>query len=277
MSKEYILYCDESVEKGTYFSDFYGGVGVWKSDREKVEQQLNQVKQQQNLLKEIKWTKVTAPYLSKYEAVMDAFFDLIEGGFLKVRIMFRQNATVPTNLSQEQKHNGYFLLYYQFIKHVFGFAHADFREPVFIHPYFDELPDSKAKCELFKNHIYAIQSLPMFKGKNVYIRRRDIAEIDSKDHVLLQCLDIVLGAIAFRLNDLHKAKPPGQWKRGKRTIAKEKLYKHILKRIRRIHPNFNIGINTGGTSQERWLHLYRHWKFVPRDMTIDTSKYKQKN
>lgn len=25
-SKEYIIYCDESIEKGKYYSDFYGGV-----------------------------------------------------------------------------------------------------------------------------------------------------------------------------------------------------------------------------------------------------------
>ena len=38
--------------------------------------------------------------------------------------------------------------------------------------------------------------------------------------------------MAFRLNDKHKIKPPGQRTRGKRTIAKERLYKHISQRIR---------------------------------------------
>ena len=39
----------------------------------------------------------------------------------------------------------------------------------------------------------------------------------------MQCLDIVLGAMAFRLNDMHKEKRPDTNRRGKRTIAKEKL------------------------------------------------------
>ncbi len=43
---------------------------------------------------------------------------------------------------------------------------------------------------------------------------------------------IVLGAMAFRLNNGHKEKPVGQNRRGKRTIAKEKLYKFIYSRIR---------------------------------------------
>ncbi len=63
-----------------------------------------------------------------------------------------------------------------------------------------------------------------------------------------------LGAMAFRLNDKHLVKPPGQVRRGKRTIAKEKLYKHILGRIRQLYPNFNIGESTGmqGDRANRW-------------------------
>lgn len=44
----------------------------------------------------------------------------------------------------------------------------------------------------------------------------------------------------FKLNDMDREKMPGTNRRGKRTIAKEKLYKNILKNIRTIYPNFNI-------------------------------------
>jgi hypothetical protein len=49
------------------------------------------------------------------------------------------------------------------------------------------------------------------------------------------------------------------------NIAKEKLYKHINKKIREIRPNFNIGISTGidGDRQNRFIHAYRHWLFIP--------------
>ena len=73
-----------------------------------------------------------------------------------------------------------------------------------------------------------------------------IAEVDSHEHSILQAVDVVLGSMQFRLNDFHRAKPPGQARRGKKTIAKEKLYKRISQRIRSIYPNFNIGISTGG-------------------------------
>jgi len=75
----------------------------------------------------------------------------------------------------------------------------------------------------------------------------------------------VLGSITFRLNDKHIAKLPGQKIRGKRTIAKEKLYKTILAEIKKIRPGFNIGVSTGVFGDERWHTPYRHWQFVPKD------------
>jgi hypothetical protein len=69
--------------------------------------------------------------------------------------------------------------------------------------------------------------------------------------------------MSFRLNNKHKAIPGGKRRRGKRTVAKEKLYKHILRQIETIRPHFNIGISTGqnGDPANRWHHPYRHWNF----------------
>lgn len=102
------------------------------------------------------------------------------------------------------------------------------------------------------------------KWQRVSIRHDDITEVRSHEHVLLQCLDIVLGSMAFRLNDKHKAKPPGAHRRGKRTVAKEKLYKAILAEIRNIRPGFNIGVSTRvETFSQRWSAPYLHWNFIP--------------
>lgn len=220
---------------------------------------------------EIKWSRVTANYLSKYKAMMDMFFEHIQVDQVKVRIMFRHNINQKRTLSAYDKAHGYFLLYYQFIKHAFGlkYSNDNKRQPIYLRTFFDELPDSREKAELFKNHIFALQSLKDFETANLKIRRRDINEIDSKNHVMLQCLDIVLGSIAFRLNNMHKEKPEGQYRRGKRTVAKEQLYKYIHKKICLTYPNFNIGITTGtgGKIENIWEHPYRHWSFVPKDST----------
>lgn len=114
-----------------------------------------------------------------------------------------------------------------------------------------------------------VQSAPKRPDKvfavNV-INSGDVAEVCSHDHVLLQCTDIILGAMYFRLNNLHLEKPAGSRTRGKRTIAKEKLYKHINSLISSILPHFNIGLSTGkrGYQNPSWELPYSHWKFKPK-------------
>ena len=67
MAKEYLIYCDESVEKGAYYSDFYGGVLVASEDLYKVQQALEKSKSDLNFHSEVKWVKVTENYLEKYK------------------------------------------------------------------------------------------------------------------------------------------------------------------------------------------------------------------
>jgi len=56
-------------------------------------------------------------------------------------------------------------------------------------------------------------------------------------------------------------------------VAKEKLYKHINKKIRETRANFNIGISTGldGDSQNIFFQPYRHWLFIPESETLELS------
>jgi hypothetical protein len=135
--------------------------------------------------------------------------------------------------------------------------------PVNVIVYLDVLPDKHGKRNEFKDFIHSMPETLDFQDSEIVIRSRDIIEVDSKNHVLLQCIDIVLGAMNFKLNGFDKIKPEGQLHRGKRTIAKEKLYKHIQKRICEIHPNFNIGVSTSsrGYSNPHWESPYEHWKF----------------
>lgn len=270
--KEYVLYCDESVGDGAYYSNFYGGALVTGSSVEVVSRRLAATKAAQHLFNEVKWQRVTDNYLGKYTALMDAFFDEIEAGNVKVRIMFRQNARKPVGLTPQQVEQSYFILYYQFIKHAFGFAcMPDQSVPVRLRVYFDQFPDTGEQVARFKGYIAGLNASRDFRSRLLSVSPDNLAEVRSHEHPILQCLDIVLGSMAFRLNDLHKAIPPGKSRRGRRTIAKEKLYDHIRGRICRMHPNFNIGITTGGGRDGRWSQPYRHWLFVPKEHEYDDS------
>jgi len=280
MAVEYTIYCDESISKGEYYSDFFGGCIIETKNIEKVNKELSAIAIEKHLFAELKWTKVTDNHLEKYKDLISVFFKFIYDGTIRFRIMFRQNAFEPIGLTSEQKANGYFLLYYQFIKHAFGLRYSNpNKDPLFLRTYFDELPENPEKKELFKNHIYALQSLQEFEEANIKIRRRDITDINSKNHLILQCVDIILGSMAFRLNNRHKAKQPGAKRRGKRTIAKEKLYKHILDEVRKIIPNFNIGNTTSinGNLENRWEYAYAHWNFKAKNYRINSEKFKRKS
>lgn len=263
-----IIYCDESTEKGRYYSHFYGGVMVPETHRRLIEDRLRAVKAAHGLGAELKWTKITERWSDKYIAFIDEVFDMMDEGIMRMRVMFTQNSNRPIGLSDYQLENQYFLLYYQLVKHAFGLMHSgqpEVRRRVSI--FLDEMPRHEDNVRQFKSYLASLSSFPKFAAAKVEIRADDITGVSSHDHVILQALDVVMGAMQFRLNDKHLDKPVGKFRRAKRTKAKERVYKHINARVRRLRPGFNIGVSTGldGDISNRWNHPYRHWLFVPAE------------
>lgn len=279
MSKEYIIYCDESEERGRHYSNFYGGALIRSDHIDDVRNAISHKKEELNLGKEVKWNKITYAYKEKYKELIDFYFDYVKEDIIKIRIMFTDNRFVPNNLTQEHIDEKYFILYYQFLKHAFGLTWSpDTRGGVDLRIHLDKMPDTREQVEKFKGFVHSLQSNADFRRKRIRIRQENITEVVSHDHNILQCLDIVLGAIHFRLNDKHLAKEPGERFRRKRTRAKEYVYRHINSRIRDIYPNFNIGISTGhrGDWSTQWADQYRHWLFKPTDHTHKPGSKKKK-
>lgn len=182
MAREIIIYCDESDSRGKFYSDFYGGVLVESKDLSKVQSLIRQKKEELNFKGEVKWQKVSSNYLNKYIELIDTYFDLTKEGILKTRIMFTQNCHVPQGLEQYHYEHKYFLLYYQFIKHSFGLRYANtHQDPVNVRLYFDKLPDTKEKCQLYKDHIHGLNRYREFNKSKIIIPREQIAEVSSHD------------------------------------------------------------------------------------------------
>lgn len=260
----YLIYCDESADHGPKYSDFFGGCIINSKYQNEIIKALNNKKLELNLHGEVKWTKVTENYLEKYEDLIDVFFDFVQQGKIKIRIMFRPTKDTSNYFRTSTVDDKYFKLYYQFLKHSFGLMTIPKTEtPTNIIIYMDTLPDKHGKREEFKKFIQGMPNTADFYQTGITIRSRDIIEVDSKEHVLLQCIDIVLGSMNFKLNGYDKERPDGKTRRGKRTIAKEKLYKHIYYRINKIHPVFNAGVSTGNRDFDNphWESPYEHWVF----------------
>lgn len=276
--RHYTIFCDESAHKGRYYSNFYGGALVKSEDRQAIEAVLRAKQAELNISGEMKWTKITKNYQDKYIEFISTYFDFIQSGRIKVRIMFTHNYKKALNLSEDHKDNQYFILYYQMIKHAFGFPYCNPNtlDRVYVSCCLDQIPHTKAKLEKFRDFISSIENTTQYHGRNIYFPRKAIADVNSHEHSILQGLDIILGSMHFRLNDLHKEKPEGQRLRSKRTVAKENVYKEINRQIRTLYPNFNIGVSTGCLNGQidRWAHPYRHWCFLPTEHEVDENAVK---
>ena len=269
MSREHVIYTDESSQTGRCFAHFYGGALIRSDDLEYVREILQAQADRLGLGAEIKWRKVSEGYLDRYLAMMDAFFDLVAADLVKIRVMFTRAGALPPPTPYHREHR-YHLLYYQFLKYAFGLRHCN-PDPggLTLRLYVDRLPDSPQKNALFKSHLLTLQDSREYRAARICIPRDQVAEVDSREHLPLQCVDVVLGAMQFRLNGSHRAEREGDGARGKKTIAKETLYEHICARIRQIHPEFVAEATTARTcGEDRWRHPYRHWLFVPRHRRV---------
>ena len=276
----YYIWFDESDKEGEFYSNFYGGVLIKSSDLETVLQMMNSLVLELGIEEEIKWQKVNAFVYEKYVKVVDFIFELLKNDLMKIRIFFRNNQYEPIGLTHEHKKHKFQLLYYQFIKHAFGLEYSnDTGRNLYIKLLIDDIPLKGEDKDVFKNFLFGLNFDVKFKRAKIKLRKEDICEVDSSRHIPLQFMDLILGAICFRLNDKHKLKDPETGKRGRRTIMKEKLYKHINEKIRELRPNFNIGVSTATPNPEdRWRYPYSHWSFRPYSSFKDTSLSKrQKN
>ena len=183
---------------------------------------------------------------------------------------------MASRLTPEERKADYQMLYYQFIKFAFGLPYASENELDSMTLYLDEIPLRQIERDEFISHIRDLANDPILKKKGLHIAEDGIVEVNSKQHLPLQFMDVILGAICFKLNEKDKLKVEGENKIGKRTLLKLKLYKHISMRIRELYPNFNIGVTTPiRIPSDSWTQVYRHWSFIPKYHIRDTTRTKR--
>ena len=95
-------------------------------------------------------------------------------------------------------------MYYQFIKYAFGLVFANDTEGIRL--YLDEIPLNQSDKQNFVSHLYSLNNDSEFKEKGIRFVDKGISEVDSKSHLPLQFMDVILGAICFKLNEKDKLK-----------------------------------------------------------------------
>ena len=272
------IWTDESDTTGKYYANFYGGILIRSEHLEEVLARLSAVVKEQGLEnEEIKWQKVNEYTEVRYKSIIDVLFSLMSEGKIKMRIFFRHRQFEATGLTNEQRRKEYPMLYYQFIKNDFGLIHSNpAGKEVRVRLLIDDMPLKGPARDEFLKAIYHLNELKSFQKANIHIKDGDVAEVNSKKHLPLQVMDLILGSMCFRLNDKHKERGI-DGKRAKRNIVKERIYKYIRTKIWQLHPGFNIGITTPITKQsDLWERPYLHWNFVPRNYTKNEELTKQR-
>jgi hypothetical protein len=268
---EYTLFCDESLDRGPYFSNFYGGVLVNSKNLAAINDRIASVREEHEVSSdtELEWKKVSQHRFDAYSAVIAEVFALIREGKLKARIMFRANCDVPINLGKEQKDRRYFLLYYQFLKNGFGLASRP-RTPGATHlrMVLDRLPEKIESKRDFKKFLRDMCLSQDMLSAQISIPEDGISEKVGV-HYLSDAADILAGAAQFRLNCNHLCSEAG-----KKTEIKISLCTQIDAEIRKEWPYFDHSTNTplpNTHSSAPWEKKYGHWRFVPSQSRFDGS------
>lgn len=248
--KRYVIICDESTRKGKNFSYFYGGAILEESKYEKINNILSLYSQLKQL-GEVKRTKLTSANYKSYIGLLDMFFSFVKNGDIKARVMFCANTDL--DILPKTQNETYSKFYYLFIKHAFSLFYKG--EDLALRLIFDDLPETKDACKKFKS--YLIKNLNSIKICNsVSLNSEDIQEVDSKKHMVLQCMDVIMGLVDFALNSTPNDRKSN---RGK---AKWEVWKFILKKIEEIHPGFTIKATTPPLRSEKgWNDPYKHFVF----------------
>ena len=278
MPKRYIIFCDESDDRGKFYSNFYGGALIEARQQQSIEAELQAKKDELHIFDgEMKWERISEPYADKYIEFVNCVFDILARGDMKFRIMFTQNRHVPV-LEEYQIGKDYFMLYYQFIKHAFGlqFAVPD-GDTASATVLLDDVPRNAKLFKEFRTYLSTLSAFPKWSRAGFSIAYEDITDVDSKKHNILQALDVILGGMQSRLNEKHTRPHPPAKRRGKRSRAKDKVYKVIQRRIFDLYPNFNVGVSTATNDglHMRFEHPYRHWLFVPSNAKLDNNRTKK--
>lgn len=252
---------------------FFGGVFGSESDIDRLEQNLKSDRvffSSGN--REIKWTNLNNDNIDDYAFILDQFFDYMNRYDIIYRQMFLDRMFVYegnpiSDIDLQYK------LYYQYIKHHFGFQYLPRSSDASIH--------IRLRLDTHSSQDHRGQLTKFLVSLGPQISRNDISFdpvfVNSSRFLRLQVCDLIMGAAGFYGNRHHKRRASGQRGMSSKQKLRLRLAKYIYGKLRDIHNSdrstnsFNWFENTGhdGSKENRLTHKIRIWKFIPSNYRID--------
>jgi len=212
------VYCDETMpdlftaKKKKYKYLFIGSIWIEKSLREEIKGKIKDLREKHKCFGEIKWVNVTYQKEEFYKDIIELFFSY--GMQMRFRSIMIDANKMIWSFHQEDKELGFYKFYYHML---YKWIHDYNTYKIFV--------DIKQNRDLTR--VRVLKDVLNNKCKNSYIEQ--VQALPSKEVVLIQITDLLLGAISAKLN-----------KKNLSNKAKINLIKYIEKLLgKEISPTYS--------------------------------------
>ena len=214
----YDVYCDESRPNCDRYM-VLGGIIVPRYSVDRINRDLKQLRDDKNVHREIKWTKVSnnEAWIEKYKHFLDYFFDLNNQNKARFHSLIVDRHKVNyKKYCEGDKELGFYKFYYQLLLHKFACKYTKDGNKFIVYPDKKQTPYPVPELAQILNNGFA---------KTTGNHSRPFVSVeqqDSKDHNLLQITDLLIGAIGYQKNGWHT--------RSAASPGKIELAEHIAKK-----------------------------------------------
>lgn len=194
--ENYNFYCDESHYLQNDGQDFMvlGTLYCHKSNYKKIKNEIKKIKQKHGYSYdyELKWTKINN---QNVECIIDIFRYIYSNTDILIRILVAKGkSALKLDWFNLDYNEWYHRMYYYLLKHPFTYR---LRGNIEASLYLDH-KDSYSQVKF--DELANVMNLN-FQDKNVYFTSKSC---DSKDFVLIQIIDLIIGAVAYNLKNNFK-------------------------------------------------------------------------
>lgn len=203
--KTHHVYCDESQTSGARFT-VYGGIIIPANSVPVFDDVIAQWRLVYKMNRELKWERVSKQKYAEYQSLVDLFFEHVAAKFLSFKAVVFDTHDRYYRRDRRDKDAGFYKLYYHFLLYKFGpYAHDDEHR---LYVFLDE-----------RSTLYKLDVLCIILNRGIkkrFYRTVDVVKVieprDSKKCNLIQVADVIMGAIGYHSNDLHRRRDAGKHK-----------------------------------------------------------------
>lgn len=193
MAFEYNFYCDESCHLPNDGNSIMVLGGIWcpKEKSREINKRIREIKEKNKISAEMKWVKLSSARFQVYKELVDYFFDDDD---LHFRVLIVDNKDKINHQSFHQTHDDwYYKMYFNMIKTI---LHPNDRYYIYL-----DIKDTKSKSKINKLQEVLENSKYSFSKNTI----QHIQVIRSHEVEIMQIVDILIGAIAYKLRGYNQS------------------------------------------------------------------------